>query len=157
MIPMKILIALDESETSVHAARVAAALFTPWGAEFVVINVTRLPKPWVDGAGYGVVAVLPPDPAWFQPDHDDEVNLMERAEEAGVADPDAMVEAGDPVEAICSAANRHGVDLIVVGSHEKSALRRLFDPSVAAGIVRGSSVPVLVVPERHQNGGINET
>jgi len=39
----------------------------------------------------------------------------------------------------------HRIDIIVVGSHDKSALRRLFDPSVAAGVVRGTDVPVLVV------------
>lgn len=142
---MKILIALDESEISAHAARVAAELFAPCGAEFTVINVTRIPTPWVGGAGYGSVVALAPDPAWFERGPDDATNLMERAEAAGVPDPEALVDAGDPASVVCEAAHLHRIDIIVVGSHDKSALRRLFDPSVAAGVVRGTDLPVLVV------------
>ena len=46
---------------------------------------------------------------------------------------------------IAAAAEEHDVDVVVVGSHDKSALRRLFDPSVAVGVVRATSRPVLVV------------
>ena len=42
-------------------------------------------------------------------------------------------------------AEDNEVDVIVVGSHDKSVLRRLVDPSVAAGIVRETYRPVLVV------------
>jgi nucleotide-binding universal stress UspA family protein len=42
-------------------------------------------------------------------------------------------------------ADEHDVDVIVVGSHDKTAWRRLFDPSVAADVVRDTSRPVLVV------------
>jgi len=142
---VNVLIALDESRVSVHAARVAGALFAACGAAFTVINVTRIPTPWVGGAGYGVVAPLPPDPSWFSPDGADEVDLMERAQGAGIPDPEALVEAGDPVTLICEAAHRHAIDIIVVGSHDKSALRRLIDPSVADGVVHGTNIPVLVV------------
>lgn len=142
---VKVLIALDESEVSAHAARVAAELFTPCGAEFIVINVTRIPTPWVGGAGYGAVIALAPDPNWFERGPHDATNLMERAEAAGVPEPEALVDVGDPVSIVCDAAHLHGIDIIVVGSHDKSALRRLFDPSVAAGVVRGTDLPVLVV------------
>lgn len=70
---------------------------------------------------------------------------MEQAEAAGVPDPEALVDVGDPASIVCQAARLHGIDIIVVGSHDKSALRRLFDPSVAAGVGRGTDLPVLVV------------
>jgi nucleotide-binding universal stress UspA family protein len=35
--------------------------------------------------------------------------------------------------------------VIVVGSHDKTLLRRLIDPSVAASVVRDTHRPVLVV------------
>jgi nucleotide-binding universal stress UspA family protein len=46
---------------------------------------------------------------------------------------------------LCKVADRHDVDVIVVGSHDKTGLRRLFDPSVADGVVHRSPRPVLVV------------
>jgi nucleotide-binding universal stress UspA family protein len=52
---------------------------------------------------------------------------------------------GDPVQMIREAADEHDVDVIVVGSHDKSALRRIFDPSVAAGLIRATHRPVVVV------------
>lgn len=147
---MKILIALDDSPVSAHAARVAAALFAGRpDTEFLVINVSPVPTMWVGGAASGAVGPMILDPRWLKPsaedEADDERQLMHEAAVAGVPDPEPLVLAGDPVRQICTAATEHGVDVIVVGSHDKSALRRLFDPSVAAGVVRDTYLPVLVV------------
>ena len=141
---MKILIALDESPVSARAAREAVRLFSPAGAHFLVVNVATVPTTWV-GLDFGVVAPLDIDPKWLETDEEDEADLMALARGAGVADPEIVAIAGDPVTRICSAAEEHGVDVIVVGSHDKSALRRLVDPSVAAGVVRATYRPVLVV------------
>ncbi len=142
---MKILIALDESPVSARAARVAVRLFSGADAEFLVINVTRFPLMWGGGYGYGMVAPLAMDPAWLADDGAAENDLVARAEAAGLSDAEALTATGDPVRLVCLAAEDHGVDVIVVGSHDKSVLRRLVDPSVAAGIVRDTYRPVLVV------------
>ncbi|MEO8698052.1 MAG: universal stress protein [Acidimicrobiales bacterium] len=62
-----------------------------------------------------------------------------------MSDAEALTTTGNPVRLVCLAAEDHDVDVIVVGSHDKSALRRLIDPSVAVGIVRETYRPVLVV------------
>lgn len=142
---MRVLIALDESPVSHRAALVAGRLFSGAGAEFLVVNVARVPAPWVGGAGFGAVAPLALDPRWLEPDEEAEADLMARAEAAGLPDPEVVVTSGDPVTLICAVAEEHDVDVIVVGSHDKTALRRLFDPSVAAGVVRDTYQPVLVV------------
>lgn len=147
---MKVLIALDESPVSARAARVAARLFGPVpDAEFLVVNVAAVPAAWTSGIGYGVVEPLAIDPRWLAPEglDDDERALTAQAdaEAAGVPDPEVIVRSGDPVRQICAAAEEHAVDVIVVGSHDRTALRRLFDPSVAAAVVRDTYVPVLVV------------
>lgn len=142
---MRVLIALDESPVSHRAALVAGRLFSGAGAEFLVVNVARVPAPWVGGAGFGAVAPLALDPRWLEPDEEAEADLMARAEAAGLPDPEVVVTSGDPVTLICAVAEEHDVDVIVVGSHDKTALRRLFDPSVAAGVVRDTYRPVLVV------------
>ena len=143
---MKILIALDESPVSSRAAREAARLFSGSETQFLVINVAAVPAPWVGGAGFGAVAPLEIDPSWLEDEEIEiEADLMTLAQAAGVSDPKIVVAAGDPVTHICAAADEHNVDVIVVGSHDKTALRRLFDPSVSAGVVRESYRPVLVV------------
>ncbi|MEX0847352.1 MAG: universal stress protein [Ilumatobacteraceae bacterium] len=142
---MKILIALDDSPVSARAAREAARLFAGVGVEFLVISVSTLPMMWAGGPGYGMVTPMVMYPALFEPSENAEDDLVARAEAAGVADAEPHNESGDPVSVICRAAEAHNVDVIVVGSHDKSALRRLVDPSVAAGVVRETYRPVLVV------------
>ena len=145
----KVLIALDESPVSSRAARTATRLFASMpDVEFLVINVAKVPAPWVGTAGFGSVAPLVVDPRWLQePEggHHDELDLMDRASSVGVPDPEPIARSGDPVTEICAAAEDRDVDVIVVGSHDKTALGRLLDPSVAAGVVRDTHRPVLVI------------
>ena len=144
------LIALDDSPVSARAARVAVGLFAGRpDTDFLVINVSRVPTVWGGGVSYGFVAPLMMDPRWLDagPEQaaDAERQLLDDATAAGVPHPEALVGRGDPVHEICAAAAAHEVDVIVVGSHDKSALRRLIDPSVAAGVVRDTYLPVMVV------------
>jgi nucleotide-binding universal stress UspA family protein len=146
---MKVLVALDDSPVSARAARAAGRLFgSNPDTEFYVINVSVVPVPWVGGIDYGFVSPMLYDARWADPTHTDddlERALAERAEAVGLADAETVVRTGDPVDQICTAAESYGVDVIVVGSHDKSALQRLVDPSVASGVVRGTSLPVVVV------------
>lgn len=144
---MKVLIALDESPVSARAAREAVRLFPGADVEFLVISVTPFPVMWAGGYGfgYGMVAPLAMNQAWLAEDGVAEHELVARAEAAGVSEPETITEKGDPVHLVCLAAEEHDVDVIVVGSHDKSVFRRMIDPSVAAGIVRETYRPVLVV------------
>jgi len=141
---VRVLLALDETVESFRAAREGARLFGP-DAEFLVINVAKLPAPWLPVGGFGLVSV--PFPSWDDADlalfSEDE--LRERAREAGADSTEVLTSVGDPVSCICAAAEDHDVDVIVVGGHDKGFLGRLFDPSVSAGVVRGTHRAVLVV------------
>jgi nucleotide-binding universal stress UspA family protein len=147
---MKVLVALDESPVSTRAARSAVSLFSRVpDAEFLVINVAAVPTAWAGGVGYGWVGPMMIDPRWLdQPaeaGEDEERRLVAAAEREGVPDPEPVLRSGDPVAEICAAAEEVGADVIVVGSHDKSALQRIFDPSIASAVVRGTARPVLVV------------
>lgn len=54
---------------------------------------------------------------------------------------------GHPVDVILDAAEADGISRIIVGTHGRRGLRRLFLGSVAERVVRASPVPVLVVRE----------
>jgi nucleotide-binding universal stress UspA family protein len=59
-----------------------------------------------------------------------------------------VASAPDAAEQIIGAAASHDVDAIVVGTHGRSAVRRLFVGSVAEGVLRQSRVPVAFVRPR---------
>ena len=55
---------------------------------------------------------------------------------------------GPIVDKVLDEADKHGADLIVVGSHGHGALFEFLVGSVTSGILRASKCPVLVVPAR---------
>ncbi len=141
---IKVLVALDESAVSMRAAQEAVRLFSGRDVQFLVISVAREPAPWVPVGGFGLVSV--PPPGWEDAARAlDEPEIVERAKEAGASPAEVITEVGDTVECICAAAEEHDVDVVVVGGHDKGFLRRLLEPSVSAGVVRGTHRPVLVV------------
>ncbi|MGH9009632.1 MAG: universal stress protein [Acidimicrobiia bacterium] len=141
---IRVLVALDESAVSMRAAQEAVRLFSGREAEFLVISVAREPAPWVPVGGFGLVSV--PPPGWEDAARAlDETEVAERAKEAGATPAEVFTEVGDAIECICAAAEEHDVDVVVVGGHDKGFLRRLLEPSVSAGVVRGTHRPVLVV------------
>jgi nucleotide-binding universal stress UspA family protein len=74
------------------------------------------------------------------------------ADAAALAAPDVPVivssTGGDPAEEILRYAQRHPIDLIIVGSHGRSGFSRLLLGSVAERVLRGATRPVLTVPSR---------
>lgn len=60
---------------------------------------------------------------------------------------------GDAVEAVLDLATQVGADLIVVGSHGRGGLSRALLGSVAEGILRKSTIPVLVTHAPRPQGG----
>lgn len=58
---------------------------------------------------------------------------------------DSVLVCGPAGFEILKAVERENVDLVVMGTHGRHGLRRVFLGSVAEKVVRGSSVPVLTV------------
>jgi nucleotide-binding universal stress UspA family protein len=71
-------------------------------------------------------------------------SARQKAETKGV-DSRALVEAGPPAEAILAAAARLGVDTIIVGRLDKTALDRMIIGSVSEAVIRGANCTVIVV------------
>ena len=57
----------------------------------------------------------------------------------------ARVVLGDPAEEILSYAESEGIDLIIIGTHGRKGIERIFFGSVAERVVKKSQVPVLTV------------
>jgi nucleotide-binding universal stress UspA family protein len=145
---VRVLIALDHSQGALRAARTAVEMLGPAGTELFVLNVAEVPLMWGGaGIGVGVVTPLDLDTLAAQVAEAEADSVTEDAAAAGITDAEVEVVAGDPVLEICRAAERHDVDLIVLGAHDRSLLRRMLVPSVSTGVVRETTRPVLVVPD----------
>lgn len=165
----RVLIAIDGSDLDTRLAEAALGLFGA-DAEYWAVNVQRAPTtlpvgahPTVPGmyagayVGYGVAyPFTPPQPhdaasvsSGVGDDAADrrEAAAHEAAVSAGIEDAAVIAESGDPPTAILSAADRHGADVIVVGSRDRSWWSRLIEPSVSGDVIEASPVPVLVISE----------
>ena len=147
---MKVLIAVDDDAPSREALAFAERLVTDRD-EVVVLNVTSYAElvPFTGdpfGAGIGAVAL---DPTSLAELDDRAEKLVERtADELGTKT-DVVVEHGSPGERICATAAEHGIELIILGSHERGAFGRFMHGSVSDYVVHHAPCPVLVV--RHTN------
>ena len=135
----RLLVPTDGSEAAAAALPVAAAVAREFGAEIVALHV--VPEHAELVMGHTAVLDAPPSPelgrriaAEFVAPLTDE-GLKTRAE--GVA--------GDAGEKILETAARDGADLIVMGTHGRSGLARLGLGSVTERVLRGATVPMLVV------------
>ena len=157
----RVLIAVDESEESVEAARVAHSLFGD-DAEYFVVNVS---DPLANGMAWGYVdPIVPPIAAYpvmmpateafggtgdgegaETPAEHAEQRAAEVADKADLDHAQTVGEVGDAATAIIDAATEHAADVIVVGSHERSWFDRLMKASVTKRVLSDSRVPVLVV------------
>ena len=57
---------------------------------------------------------------------------------------------GDPATQIVQFAEDEGVDLIVMGTHGRTGLKRLFHGCVAAAVVRRAACPVFTIKQPHE-------
>ncbi len=89
--------------------------------------------------------------AWLEQSQADAVEYLgrwvARGQAAGLA-VTTEVRRGDPAKAIMRTARRVSADVVVLGTHGRSALDAFWSGSVAMDIARRSRVPLLLVPVR---------
>jgi nucleotide-binding universal stress UspA family protein len=133
----RILVAIDFSESSMHALSHAASLAAAHGAELTVLHVGE-----------------PLHPDWFFDTSRIQAELIEKADSAlkdacgkfceGLKAHTEM-RFGHPVETIVETADKMGADVIVIGTHGHTGVKRALLGSVAERVARHAKHPVLVV------------
>ena len=138
-----IIVPIDGSDFSLQAVDLAASLAKEQGAACTVVTV-------VDLVPAAALAAATPDlvNAWLKTLQEQAQSAVDsavaRVRAAGV-EANAEVLKGFPPDLILQVAKQHRADLIVMGSHGRSGLRRLFVGSIAESVVRCSPIPVLIV------------
>ena len=152
----KILVALDGSETSSKAAKVAIGLAEKLKSELVVLHAITPPTSYY-GSTYGTVAGTSPPPI-SQKEIDSYYAFARRAALGIVGDTvDQAKERGlsvkaelpegvsSVVETIINHADKEHADLIVVGTRGLGGFKKMLLGSVSSGLVSHANCPVLVV------------
>jgi len=140
---MKVIIGVDSSEFSDAAVRYAAEGIWPSGTSFLVISAVA-PASIAPGEALApeAIAVYVEQQESF---HKQVAELgAARLRDAGLAARGVMT-LGDPRVVLEETARSEQADLIVVGSHGRSGLKKLLLGSVATHVVTHAPCPVLVV------------
>ena len=142
----RILVATDFSAASMPAFEQAVALAKESGAELLIANVHKEAGP--------LEAAYAPEPAYEQwreqaraRAHESLQSLLQRARREGLG-AEGLILVGFPDKALVEAAEHHGADLIVLGTHGRLGAERFFLGSVAARVVSTAPCPVMTVRAR---------
>jgi nucleotide-binding universal stress UspA family protein len=133
----RILCGVDFSECSAQALRRAWALSERFGAELVVMHGMKMPFWPLQGESTGSL-VEPFTKKAYEA-------LAEQLEEIGAGDARLFVLEGEPGRQLLSLAAQVDADLVVMGTHGRTGLRRLAIGSVAERVVRAATIPVWCV------------
>lgn len=145
---MKVLVATDGSDVALDAARKGSALLGDAAEITVLAVITAAP-----GEDAGGIEGSVETPQEIQTEIENETRRAEEEIDAVLeilspaqrAAAKGRIEAGDPGPMIVWVAEDERSDVVVVGSHGKGALKRVFLGSVSEHVMRHSPCPVLVV------------
>lgn len=147
----KILVPIDFSEHSEKALDWALSLAAPEKIPIIVFHVIpQPPTEWLTR----VVAEEKKLEAELRADA--ERRLQEITVEKAVPIETLVVWGGNPCDEICVLTARQGVDLIVMGTHGRTGLKRMLVGSVAERVIRHAPCSVLAIrahQEEQQGGG----
>lgn len=145
-----ILVALDGSPFAMQALHQARTLAQTSGATVVLLAVA----PLLDDLGLAEGGI---EPLWMLAERQvQETYLKESLDKVATElrlsglRVRARVLAGDPAETIIRTCREEVADLLVMATHGRSSLRRLFLGSVTTGVLHHAEVPILLIRPQPQ-------
>ena len=148
----KILIAVDDSRYADHAAEFGFEMARLCNAEVGLVNII---EPIIMPSGsYDSITGITPEVSVVN--ESEMVRIQKEAAENTVKRIQAQyadelkitnfTEYGLTADGILKCSAEFGADMIVIGTHSRTGIDRLFMGSIAEHVVRHSKIPVLVVP-----------
>lgn len=133
----KIILATDGSRYSTAAADRAIMLAQAYGGQLKVISIVDVPTSFFTEAPQAVEDLVKKATGYVN-------DVKKKAEDAGVK-AETFVEKTVAYEAIINLAKEQNVDMIVMGSHGRTGLKRLLMGSVTEKVISHAPYPVLVI------------
>jgi nucleotide-binding universal stress UspA family protein len=134
----KIVLGYDESDAARRALERAAQLTKAFDSELIVTSVAPIMTSIGRSAG-------PIDPTDTPADHIEELKHAKSYLEGEGLQADYVPALGHPAETIAQVAGDRNADLIVIGTHEPSAIARLLGQSVSDSVAHRVHCDVLIV------------
>lgn len=139
---MNILIALDSSPTAQAALAAALARHWPPATEFRVLTVLPQKREWTSDSVHDAYILV-----------DDAAIKIEARNPDSIAT--ALFGEGDAAKCILKHAREWPADLIIVGSHDRGPLERLFMGSVSRAVFQDADCSVLVARSVDESSEVN--
>ena len=142
--PSVVVVGIDGSDQSVHAAQAAADLARKNRAKLYIVTVVRPPEGW-----WGIVGSPPPADVLTSSMSEAQQGILDRTIEDLDLDGlewEATEEIGEPASALADVCRDRQADLLVVGRRGAGLVERLVMGSVADRVAHYAPCPVLIVP-----------
>ena len=147
---MKVLIAVDDDQESQDAVRFARDAL-PDDADVIVLNVAQYAVTAAGTMGtfvmgtYGDAMLTPETQERLAAQADDVANRTVEEATRQLAGAEGRVAHGDVGPTICEVAEDEGVDLVVLGTHDRGRFAKLWFGSVSDHVMHHAPCSVLVV------------
>lgn len=145
---MHVLIATDGSQLSIEAARRGVALVAQATSVTLLTVLTEVPGDDAGGFEGSVYSAEEQEKLWEAEEKEAADELTRTAAALTGCEIDRRIELGDVATTVCRIAEELPADVIIVGSHGRTGLKRVLLGSVSEHVVRHASCPVLVVHQR---------
>jgi len=144
----KILYATDYSRASARALDEAVNLAKQHDAELLVLHVIEPVTTYVTGEDFGSAGLyMKLEDATKREAESSMQKLMDKLQKSKVKAKSLLLK-GTPHDQIVKAARSRNADMIVIGTHGRTGLSKLFMGSVAGKVVSTATCPVLTVRGR---------
>lgn len=142
--PRTIVVGVDGSDGSRHAAEKAVDIARHWGARLLLVTVVRAPEGW-----WGIGGAPPPPEALSAALAEGQKRILDDLEvrlDLDGVDYETVEELGDPTTRLLTVCEDREADLVVIGRRGAGLAERVILGSVADRLSHQSPVPVLIVP-----------
>ena len=140
----KILVALDTTVADIPVIEHARSLAKAYGAQLRLVHVAAPPPDFV-GYEAGPQYIRDVLAEELKHEHSELLRWREELLADGITT-DMRLVMGPTVETLAEEADSFPADLIVMGSHGRRGLARLFIGSVSEGVLKEHRWPLLVIP-----------
>lgn len=144
----RILYATDYSKASSRALEEAVNLAKQYDAELLVVHVIEPVTPYVTGEDFGSAGLyMKLEEATKREAEFSMQKLLDKLRKSQVIAKSLLLK-GTAHDQIVKAARNRNADMIVIGTHGRTGLSKLFMGSVAGKVVSTATCPVLTVRGR---------
>ena len=141
----KVLVPLDGSSLAECTLSHVKSLVKDGAAgEITLLNILKIDIPWaeMDAALFDIAKLRKP---LFAASGKYLAGVASRLSAEGIRVKTESLEANSPAYMIAEYAQKNGMDLIVMGTHGYTGLKKMIMGSVASGVLNTSAIPVLLI------------